>query len=62
MDLESVLRTEHGFSYLEKHCKKDMNVESLYCLSELREILGSEHGEISQELIREFGAKYVHVQ
>ena len=59
MDLESVLRTEHGFAYMEKHCLKDMNVESLYCLRELREIIGSEHGEISLELIKEFGAKYV---
>ena len=59
MDLESVLRTEHGFSYMEKHCKKEMNAESLYCLRELREILGSEHGEISIGLIKEFGAKYV---
>jgi ethanolamine permease len=27
-----IIKTEHGFSYLERHCLKEHNPESLYCL------------------------------
>lgn len=32
LDVNTLLKTEHGFTYLEKHCLKELNPESLYCL------------------------------
>ena len=59
MDLEAILRTEHGFSYLEKHCQKEMNTVSLYCLRELRDIRGIDNRDIALLLVKEFAIKYV---
>ena len=33
LDVNALLRTEYGFAYLELHCTREHNTESLYCLN-----------------------------
>lgn len=32
LNLDNMLKTEHGFAYLEQHCTQELNPESLYCV------------------------------
>jgi hypothetical protein len=58
LTLEKILRTAHGFDYLEQHCLQEHNPESIYCLREARELLASD--ELSLDAFKAFCDKYIY--
>jgi hypothetical protein len=61
LDLDKILKTEFGFAYLEHHCVKELNSESLYCLHEAHQLLLLGREELSLVVFKKFCEKYIFV-
>jgi ethanolamine permease len=59
LHVQSVLKTQYGFVYLEEHCLKEMNPESLYGLCEAKKLLGQVDPPLSLEEFKTFCDTFV---
>jgi hypothetical protein len=59
LTVDDILKTEHGYTYLEKHCLHEMNPESLHCLMAARELQALDEILFTVDLFESFCRKYV---
>jgi ethanolamine permease len=59
LNVDDILKSEHGYIYIEKHCIQERNPESLYCLVAARELQAMDELSLSLEQLQSFCHKYV---